>query len=114
MAWTILLGAGLLETVWAIALTYTGGFTRLWPNLIEVSAAVTSFFMLSSALKSPPVGWSLQHRSCHSYAERLVGASLGWSRPFAGERLNQRRVSLKVRLSRETVHGRRPGPRQLF
>ena len=55
MAWTILLGAGLLETVWAIALTYTGGFTRLWPNLIEVSAAVTSFFMLSSALKSPPV-----------------------------------------------------------
>jgi quaternary ammonium compound-resistance protein SugE len=56
MAWTILLGAGLLEIDWAIALTYTGGFTRLWPNVIEVSAAMTSFFMLSSALNSQPVG----------------------------------------------------------
>ena len=56
MAWTILLGVGLLEIVWAIALTYTGGFTRLWPNVIGVSAAVASFFMLSSALKSQPVG----------------------------------------------------------
>jgi quaternary ammonium compound-resistance protein SugE len=56
MAWILLLGVGLLEIVWAIALTYTGGFTRLWPNVIGVSAGLASFFMLSSALKSLPVG----------------------------------------------------------
>ena len=56
MAWTMLLGAGLLEIVWAIALKYTGGFTRFWPSAIGIVAAVTSFVMLSSALKSLPVG----------------------------------------------------------
>jgi quaternary ammonium compound-resistance protein SugE len=56
MAWTILVGAGLLEIVWAIALKYTGGFTRLWPSVVGVTAAIVSFFMLSTALKSLPVG----------------------------------------------------------
>ena len=56
MAWTMLLGAGLLEIVWAIALKYTGGFTRFWPSAIGIVAAVISFVMLSSALKSLPVG----------------------------------------------------------
>jgi quaternary ammonium compound-resistance protein SugE len=56
MAWTMLLGAGLLEIVWAIALKYTGGFTRLWPSAVGIVAAVTSFVMLSSALRSLPVG----------------------------------------------------------
>jgi quaternary ammonium compound-resistance protein SugE len=55
-AWMILLGAGLLEIVWAIALKHSGGFTRLWPSVIGVSSAVGSFCMLSSALKSLPVG----------------------------------------------------------
>jgi quaternary ammonium compound-resistance protein SugE len=56
MAWTILIGAGLLEIVWAIALKHTGGFTRLWPSVVGVTAAIVSFFMLSTALKSLPVG----------------------------------------------------------
>ena len=56
MAWTMLFGAGLLEIVWAIALKHTGGFTRFWPSAIGVTAAVASFVMLSSALKSLPVG----------------------------------------------------------
>ena len=56
MAWTMLFGAGLLEIVWAIALKHTGGFTRLWPSAIGITAAVVSFLMLSIALKSLPVG----------------------------------------------------------
>lgn len=56
MAWFQLIGAGLLEIVWAIALKQTGGFTRLWPSVIGVSAAVISFVMLTFALKSLPVG----------------------------------------------------------
>ena len=56
MAWVILVGAGLLEIVWAIMLKFADGFTRFWPSAIGVAAAVTSFVMLSVALKSLPVG----------------------------------------------------------
>ena len=56
MAWAVLLIAGLLEIVWAIALKQTDGFTRLWPSLLALAAAVVSFAMLSTALKSLPVG----------------------------------------------------------
>jgi quaternary ammonium compound-resistance protein SugE len=56
MAWGILVGAGLLEIVWAIALKYTNGFTRFWPGVIGVGAAVVSFVLLSTALQSLPVG----------------------------------------------------------
>jgi quaternary ammonium compound-resistance protein SugE len=56
LAWTILIGAGLLEIVWAIALKFADGFTRFWPSAIGLAAAVTSFVMLSAALKTLPVG----------------------------------------------------------
>jgi quaternary ammonium compound-resistance protein SugE len=56
LAWTILIGAGLLEIVWAIALKYADGFTRFWPSTIGLAAAVASFVMLSVALKNLPVG----------------------------------------------------------
>ena len=56
MAWLLLVGAGLLEIVWAIALKYSAGFTRFWPSAIAVVAAVVSIVMLSLAVKSLPVG----------------------------------------------------------
>jgi len=56
MAWVLLIGAGLLEIVWATALKYSEGFTRLWPGAVAVVAAVASIVMLSMALKSLPVG----------------------------------------------------------
>lgn len=55
-AWAILVAAGLLEIVWAIALKHADGFTRPWPSLLALGAAVISFAMLSSSLKSLPVG----------------------------------------------------------
>jgi quaternary ammonium compound-resistance protein SugE len=56
MAWAIPVGAGLLEIVWAIALKHADGFTRFWPSVIGLVAAAVSFVMLSSALRSLPVG----------------------------------------------------------
>lgn len=56
MAWILLIGAGLLEIVWAVALKHTEGFTRLGSSALTVIAAGASFFMLSIALKSLPVG----------------------------------------------------------
>ena len=56
MPWLYLLIAGLLEVGWAIGLKYTNGFTRLWPSVGTVAAMIVSFFFLSLALKTIPVG----------------------------------------------------------
>ena len=42
--------------MWAVALKFADGFTRFWPSAIGLAAAVTSFVMLSLALKNLPVG----------------------------------------------------------
>jgi quaternary ammonium compound-resistance protein SugE len=56
MAWLLLLAAGLLEIVWAIALKQSEGFTRLWPSVIGISTALGSFLLLTMALRDLPVG----------------------------------------------------------
>lgn len=56
MAWAYLIIAGLLEIGWAIGLKYTAGFTRLWPSIFTATAMVASFYFLSQALKTIPVG----------------------------------------------------------
>jgi quaternary ammonium compound-resistance protein SugE len=56
MAWLLLLTAGLLEVVWAIALKQAAGFSRLLPSVVGVAAASASFVLLALALKGLPVG----------------------------------------------------------
>lgn len=56
MAWVFLVIAGLLEVVWAIGLKYTEGFTRLWPSVGTLTAMGASFWLLSIALRTLPVG----------------------------------------------------------
>lgn len=56
MAWIYLVIAGMLEIVWAIGLKYTEGFTRLWPSVLTGMAMIVSFYFLSLALKTLPVG----------------------------------------------------------
>ena len=56
MAWVLLVTAGVLEIVWAVALKLTGGFTRFWPSVVGITSALASFLMLAVALKSLPVG----------------------------------------------------------
>ena len=56
MAWVYLIAAGIFECGWAIGLKYTEGFTRLWPSLATLVAMAISFWLLSVAMKSIPVG----------------------------------------------------------
>lgn len=56
MAWITLVVAGLLEVVWAIALKQSEGFTRLWPSVVAIVGAVTSFGLLAVALRNLPAG----------------------------------------------------------
>jgi quaternary ammonium compound-resistance protein SugE len=55
-AWWMLVLAGVLEIGWAVGLKYTEGFSRLWPSVATVFCMIFSFVLLSSALKSIPVG----------------------------------------------------------
>jgi quaternary ammonium compound-resistance protein SugE len=56
MAWIYLMLAGLFECGWAIGLKYTDGFTRLTPSLLTVAAMAISFWLLSIAMKTIPIG----------------------------------------------------------
>jgi quaternary ammonium compound-resistance protein SugE len=56
MAWLILVCAGLLEIVWAIALKQSEGFSRLWPSVIGIGGALLSFVLLAVALRQLPTG----------------------------------------------------------
>lgn len=56
MDWLYLLIAGLLEVGWAIGLKSTQGFTRLWPSIGTIACMGVSFFFLSLALKTIPIG----------------------------------------------------------
>ncbi|WP_084399244.1 quaternary ammonium compound efflux SMR transporter SugE [Henriciella aquimarina] len=56
MAWTILIVAGLLETVWAFYMKQSAGFTRLVPSLITIVAMLGSFSLLAYAMKVLPLG----------------------------------------------------------
>lgn len=56
MAWAILVVAGILEIVWALALKQADGFSKPWPSLIGVSVAIVSLVLLGLALRHLPVG----------------------------------------------------------
>jgi len=54
--WTYLAIAGLLEIAWAVGLKYTEGWTRLVPSLITGALMIASFYFLSLAVKTLPIG----------------------------------------------------------
>lgn len=56
MAWVYLIIAGIFEVVWAMGLKYSHGFTKLCPSLITLGAMGISFYLLSLATKSLPIG----------------------------------------------------------
>lgn len=56
MAWIYLFVAGLFECGWAIGLKYTEGFTKPVHSLLTIAAMAISFWLLSVAMKTIPVG----------------------------------------------------------
>jgi quaternary ammonium compound-resistance protein SugE len=58
MAWPILVASGVLEAVWATALSRSAGFTRLIPSVIFAVALIFSMAGLAIAMRSLPPGTS--------------------------------------------------------
>lgn len=56
MAWFLIVIAGLLETGFAVSLKYSEGFSRPLPSVLFIVFAVGSFVLLSTGLRSLPVG----------------------------------------------------------
>ncbi|GIV09545.1 MAG: QacE family quaternary ammonium compound efflux SMR transporter [Fimbriimonadales bacterium] len=56
MAWFFLVVAGLMEIVWATALKFSNGFTRLIPTVVALTTAWASFWFLSLAIRKIPLG----------------------------------------------------------
>ena len=56
MKWLMLIIAGLLEMGWAVGLKYSEGFTKLVPSIFTIMGMIASFYFLSLALKSLPLG----------------------------------------------------------
>lgn len=56
MAWALVIVAGAFETVFAVCLKLSDGFSRLWPTLGFLGASIISFTLLSIGLRSLPVG----------------------------------------------------------
>lgn len=55
MAWLILIAAGVVEIAMAISLKYAAGWTRVWPSIFGLTAALASVFLLTLAVKNLPV-----------------------------------------------------------
>jgi len=56
MNWIYLIIAGILEIGWAIGLKYTEGWTKILPSVLTATAMIASFYFLSLALKTLPIG----------------------------------------------------------
>lgn len=56
MSWIYLVLAGLFEIAWAIGLKYTEGWTRLLPSVVTGLLMILSFYFLSLAVRTLPIG----------------------------------------------------------
>jgi quaternary ammonium compound-resistance protein SugE len=56
VAWFVLIVSGMLEAVWASALSASQGFKRIGPTIVFVVAMVTSMLGLSWAMTAIPTG----------------------------------------------------------
>ncbi len=56
MNWIYLAIAGLFEIAWAIGLKYTEGWSRLVPSLVTGALMIASFYFLSLAVRTLPIG----------------------------------------------------------
>ena len=55
-AWTMLLFAGFFEVFMALGLKYNQGFTAFWPSIATFFFGVLSFYSLSQAIQTLPIG----------------------------------------------------------
>ena len=56
MTWIVLFCAGLLEVAWAYTMKRSEGFTLLAPTVLTIVLMIASFWLLSVAMRTLPLG----------------------------------------------------------
>jgi quaternary ammonium compound-resistance protein SugE len=56
ISWIYLIMAGVFEILFTIGLKYSQGFSRLIPTLITIVFILSSYFFVSLAMKTIPIG----------------------------------------------------------
>lgn len=98
MSWIILIVSGMLEAVWAIALSASRTFTRRWPSALFFVALPLSMLGLALAMRELPTGTA--------YAVWVgIGATLTviWGFATGQERPTRTRVALLLVLVASVV-----------
>lgn len=93
MAWVILIASGVLEAVWASALSASQGFKRVKPTVVFAVALVASMAGLAFAMSELPTGTA--------YAVWVgIGATLTvvWAMATRRERASTARILLLLLL----------------
>jgi len=93
MSWLVLVLSGMLEAVWAAALSASHGFSRLWPTVLFVVSLTASMGGLAWAMTDIPTGTA--------YAVWVgIGATLTvvWSMATGAEAATRARIALLVLL----------------
>ena len=75
MAWLVLLVSGVLESLWAIALKRSEGFTRLVPSVVVVVGYCCAFYLMGHVLKTLPLGFTY---AIWSGVGTASAALIGW------------------------------------
>lgn len=87
MAWISLTAAGILEIVWAYYMKQSDGFTKVLPTAIMLVAMAASFWLLTVAMKSLPLGTAYPvWTGIGAVGTFIVGAA------FLGEALSPTRI----------------------
>lgn len=86
--WILVVLAGVLETGWALGLKYSAGFTRPVPSAVTVALALASFWLLSLAMRSLPVGTAYAVWVGIGAAGAVIAGAM-----FLGEPLNLLRIA---------------------
>lgn len=87
MAWLYLVIAGLFETVWAVGLKYTDGFSRLGPSVLVIVAMAISVGLLSFAMKTLPLGTAYAIWTGIGTLGAVIYGILVWDEPATAVRL---------------------------
>jgi quaternary ammonium compound-resistance protein SugE len=56
LAWIALLGAGVLDVLWAVSMKYADGYTRLGWSIVSLVLLAAFVFLLGRSLQVLPVG----------------------------------------------------------
>lgn len=87
MAWFALFAAGLFEIAWTVGLKQSHGFTRLWPSVFSIATMSVSFWLLSTAIRTIPLGAAYAVWTGVGTVGAVVAGMIAFGEPISPARL---------------------------